>query len=249
MRLNIQKCKVMHIGKTNKNAVYEMQDSVTSSRQRISTSECERDLGISITNDLKPSVQVSKASAKANRLLGLFKNCLTTRDLTTWSLVYKTYIRPHLEFAISAWSPYRAKDIKALEKVQHRATKIAQGLRDMAYENRCKIMGLTSLSERRVRGDMIQQFKIKHSFEIINWYSTPSYSDPRGGHRGHLRREIIRACDQRHFFFNNRIANIWNSLPDNIINSTSVNSFKKKLDDYWSTAIGRHLLMTRSACI
>ena len=65
----------------------------------------ERDLGIMISNDLKPTEQVNKAAAKGNSLLGLFKNVFVTRDQSTWTRIYK------LEFAIAAWSPYRQKHI------------------------------------------------------------------------------------------------------------------------------------------
>ena len=249
MKLNIQKCNIMHIGKRNPKANYTMEDYDSTSRINISTTECERDLGVLLSSDLKPSAQCNKVASKANSLLGLFKNSFVTRDAKTWSMIYKTYIRPQIEFANSAWFPYRSKDIEILEKVQRRATRIVQNLKGRPYLERYKCLGLTSLVERRARGDMIQRFKITKELDEISWYVTPAVSNPRGGHRGHMRREIVRACDQRHYFFNNRIANLWNSLPDEVVNSTSVNSFKKKLDEHWSTAIGRHQLLARSACV
>jgi hypothetical protein len=54
---------------------------------------------------------------------------------------------------------------------------------------------------------------------------------PRGGHRGHFKRELVKSCDQRHNFFNNRIASIWNKLSNEITITTTVNSFKNKLDE------------------
>ena len=49
-----------------------------------------------------------------------------------------TYVRPHLEFAVPGWNPYRKGDIDILEKVQRRATKISRELHGLRYENRCK---------------------------------------------------------------------------------------------------------------
>ena len=172
---------------------------------------------------------------------------MVTRNAKTWTLIYKSYIRPQIEFANSAWFPYRLKDINILEKVQRRATRLVRNVGRLSYIERCKKLGLTSLVERRARGDMIQQFKIFRGKDSINWVHKPTLSNPRGGHRGHMRREIVRVCDQRHYFFNNRIVNLWNSIPDEVVNSNSVNAFKRKLDEHWSTAIGRHLLLTRSA--
>jgi len=53
-------------------------------------------------------------------------------------------VRPHLDYAISAWRPHYQKDIALLEQVQHRATKMASGLRNMTLEQRLKVLGLTT---------------------------------------------------------------------------------------------------------
>ena len=55
---------------------------------------------------------------------------------------------------------------------------------------------------------------------------------PRERHRGYFQRELIKDCNQRYNFFNNRIVNEWNSLPDEIVAETSTNVFKKWLDDF-----------------
>ena len=72
--------------------------------------------------------------------------------------MYKTIVRPHLEYCIQAWRPYRKKDIDILERVQRRATKIIQKLRNISYEMRLKECGLTTLETRRLRGDQIEVF-------------------------------------------------------------------------------------------
>lgn len=70
-----------------------------------------------------------------------------------------------MEYAVQAWSPQNREDIDILEKVQRRATKMVPTLRDLAYEDRLTILGLTSLEDRRTRGDMIDVFKILRGFE------------------------------------------------------------------------------------
>ena len=75
-------------------------------------------------------------------------------------ILYKTYVHPNLEYCIQAWSPYLQGDIQKVECVQRRAIKLVPSLKDISYEKRLKMFGLTTLQERRVRGDMIEVFKI-----------------------------------------------------------------------------------------
>ena len=65
--------------------------------------------------------------------------------------MYKTIVRPHLEYCIQDWRLYRKKDIDTLERIQVRATKLIPELRDLSYEERLKECGLTTLETRGLR--------------------------------------------------------------------------------------------------
>ena len=102
-------------------------------------------------------------------------------------------------------------------------------------------MGLTTLYERRERGDAIQYFKIEKGFNLVN-YVTPnriapslSSTGPASNIRGHshrLERQAVKGCDQREFFFSNRMVPIWNSIPVSIVNAKTVNQFKSLYDTF-----------------
>ncbi len=70
---------------------------------------------------------------------------------------------------------YLVKDIESLELIQKRATKRAPSLRNLIYEERLKALELTTLRERRIRGDLIQQFKIINGFDKVNWHNKPTF--------------------------------------------------------------------------
>ena len=72
----------------------------------------------------------------------------------------KVFIRPHLEYAQQAWSPYLRKDINLLESVQRRATKLLDSIAHKTYEDRLKFLNLYSIEDRLRRGDMILMFRI-----------------------------------------------------------------------------------------
>ena len=58
------------------------------------------------------------------------------------------------------WSPYKKGDVEAIEKVQKRATKLVISLKAVSYTDRLVHLGLPTLKYRRLRGDMIEVFKI-----------------------------------------------------------------------------------------
>jgi len=104
----------------------------------------EKDLGIFVTSDLKPSVHCVNAAAKAMQVLGVIKRNFVLTDEEDFRLLFNGFVRPHLEYCVSVWSPYLKKDIECLEKVQRRATKLVKGLRSKSYRDRLCLLSITS---------------------------------------------------------------------------------------------------------
>ena len=122
----------MHIGKNNPKLEYTMRTE-NENKILIETRE-EKDLGVWITNDLKPEKQVIAASQRAMTVLRSVIEHLFGLTLKRSVLFTQRIIRPHLEYCIQAWAPYYAKDILLLEKVQRRATKLVWGLKDLSNQ-------------------------------------------------------------------------------------------------------------------
>ena len=72
-------------------------------------------------------------------------------------------VRPYLEYANSVWCPYKEGDIKELEKIQKRATKLVINFKKIPYKDRLMHLKLPTLKYRQLRGDMIEAFKITHN--------------------------------------------------------------------------------------
>ena len=90
MRFNTEKCKVLHFGHNNKQQHYFMKDS------KLSTTKEEKDLGVLITNNLKPSSQCTTAVNKTMSALRWSKRSFHYLDIESFSILYKTYIRPNI---------------------------------------------------------------------------------------------------------------------------------------------------------
>ena len=103
-----------------------------------------------------------------------------------------------------------------------------------SYKERLAQLKLPTLKYRRYRGDMIETFKILNGYYDVNIIpNLVKNLDTRT--RGNcLKLAHTRAnLETRKHSFCSRIVTIWNSLPNNIVMSTSINSFKNVLDKYW----------------
>ena len=94
--------------------------------------------GCGVEDTLKPAMQcAAAAAAKANRILGQLARAVRWRDRITFPKLYMTHVRPVLEYAGTAWSPYLAQDRDILEKVQKRMINMIPGLRGR-YEDKLR---------------------------------------------------------------------------------------------------------------
>ena len=126
----------------------------------LTTTEAERDIGVKVQASLCPSLQCREAAQRANAVLGQITRAFHYRGRRTFIQLYKQYVRPHLEFAVPAWSPWTQGDIKTLEKIQQRAVRMVSGLRGATYEEKLKEIGMLSLKDLRIQYDLIQTLKI-----------------------------------------------------------------------------------------
>ncbi len=83
-----------------------------------------KDLGVTITSNLKLSHQCKEAAGKANRMLGFIKRSFSFKNKDIILPLYNSLVRQHLQYAVQFWSPHLAKDIAKLEAVQRIATKM-----------------------------------------------------------------------------------------------------------------------------
>jgi len=56
--------------------------------------------------------------------------------------LYKTLVRPHLEYSVSVWSPHYTKDKELLEHVQHRFTRMIKEVQNKDYIDRLRLKAL-----------------------------------------------------------------------------------------------------------
>lgn len=229
LQFHPEKCKVMHVGHKHR-----FQYRITQSNQTyiLNETEEEKDLGIIVTNNLSASTQCAEAAKKATRILGMVRRQFKNMDKECFILLYKTFIRPHLEYAIQVWSPYKRGDIECLEKVQRRATKLVFALRNCSYEDRLVKLGLTTLEERRRRGDLIEAYKIITGKEKVRIEDFFNFHQSNYELRGHQYKLVTKRSrlEVRRNYFSQRVVGPWNRLPSHVVEATTVNTFKNRFD-------------------
>ena len=232
MLFNIDKCHIMHFGRNNQLYSYQMNG------EKLEEVVEEKDVGVLIHSSLKPSAQCAQAAKKGNQVLGQLYRAVTYRDKVTFKNLYCTYVRPHLEYAVQAWSPWTNEDINLLEQVQRRMVRSISGLKGVTYEDKLTEIGLTTLEARRRRGDLIEVYKIMTKKECVDpktWFDLMfemGNSSTRNA-MGHLniKRRAVR-LDCRRYFFSVRVWQHWNELDDVIKQAETTNEFKCRYDRY-----------------
>ena len=140
-------------------------------------------------------------------------------------------------------------DIEVLEAVQRRAIRQVRGLHG-SYEERLQQCGLTPLEERRLRGDLIQTFKIVNQIDdlpISTFFQMAGHGHAtrnvvtigpsvEGREPQHLdNKNIVKQkpkLDIRKYSFSHRVVDHWNNLPNSVKNAADVNNFKNLYDAF-----------------
>ena len=230
LKFHPDKCHVLSLGK--------LENTQYTHRYRICQQEMEhvfdeKDLGVIFDTDMSFHEHITSKVNKASSILGLIRRSFTFLDCDSFKKLYCAFVRPHLEYGQSVWSPHLKRDIDALENVQIRATKLVDGLSNLTYAERLERLDLPTLAYRRLRGDLIEMFKhVKvYNTDIVS----PSFNRrfrPSRKHDYQLHEPVpkdgIRGVQTNSFYF--RTPKIWNNLPRNVVDADNVDQFKCDLD-------------------
>ena len=227
MEFNVDKCKIMHLGRLNPGHKYTMGNT-----ELTETTE-EKDLGVLVDNELHFGKHIKGIVNKANRMLGMIKIGFACLDKEIFLYLYPVLVRPLLEYCVQVWSPYKQMYIDLIERVQKRATKLVPGLRRKTYDERLKKLGLTRLVERRFRGDMIETFKILTKKVDVKTETFFQMRSERGDPELFRGKKIFKKRSRklpRRNVFSQRVVNPWNKLTREEVQSLKTSSFKSHFD-------------------
>ena len=178
----------------------------------------QKDLGVYISDNLHPRYHIQEITKSASKRIGLIKRCFSNRSPDIISTLYKSIVRPVLEYGSPIWSPWHKKDIDTLDKIQDRCVRLANPRPTMS-----------TLTRRRKISDLVEVYKLINGHYKTDYQTFFSISQrPLRGHRLKLKKSHCRT-DTRKFWFGNRIIDQWNSLPEEVVTAPSLDSFKKRM--------------------
>ena len=142
LKFNISKCHILHLGPSHSYRDYYLDSG------KITTESSVRDFGVTVDNCLKFHNHTNHTITKANHILGLISKIFQYKEPDMIIKLYKSLVRPIVEYGNPVWGPYYITDQRSIEGVQRHAIKLVSSIRHHTYPERLQILNLPSLYYR-----------------------------------------------------------------------------------------------------
>ena len=216
-----EKSKVLHLSRSKDPFHHEY----WLSDKPLSVVDHHKHLGFWLESSLSWDYHINYICAKANKVLGLIRRTFGPNNSEGVSTAYKTLVRPILEYGCQVWNPYLVKNIKGIESIQRRATRVTCGS-EKEYQERLGVLKWPSLALRRRFICLVQMYKIIFGHCDIDphmFFDFNVLAKTRKDHNFKIRFKKTPANYFKFSFFNRYIKD-WNSIPSKTMHAPSLSS-------------------------
>ena len=186
-------------------------------------------LGVWISHDLSWSKHIEEMCRNACKQVGIiYRQFYGHSSLECLRQLYISLVRSKLEYAAPVWDPHQKINSHKIEKVQKFALKMCTKLWNRNYDSLLDTVDLLSLSTRRL------YLKLSYLYQVINGFPDPPLErrvcplNLRSTKNIQFERPICRTNAYANSFFPKAIS-VWNELPLELQESTSILSFKRNV--------------------
>ena len=159
-------------------------------------------------------LHIQAASNKANQIIGIIRRTFSYLNRYCFIKLYKAMVRPHLEYGNTIWYPYLKRQSKTLN-----------------YSARMRFLRLPSLKFRRIRGDLIQVYKIMNGMDNLDWHDFFEKAAVNITRRSNNKLFVkFSKTNKRKNAFSNRFVPTWNALAEITKSALTLTALKKLLD-------------------
>ena len=228
MRFNASKWQVVQVTKKSNPFLAKY----TIHGQVLETVNSAKYLGVQLDTKMSFNNHVDAITRKAKRTRAAFSQNLFHSSQTIKEAVYFTFIRPTVEFAVSAWDPSTQRNSRQVEQVHRSAARFVMGNygRTSNVTSLLDPFGWTSLQERH-QARLQMMCKTRYNLVDIPWssYLTPLSTSTRG-YSSRFTIPHTRISKYASSYFPRTIRD-WNQLPVDPAAYPSLNAFKSALRD------------------
>ena len=235
LKFHPNKCSILSIG--NQTSTYDYKLVSSNDSHKIEYVNCIKDIGVTMDSALTFDQHINIKINTANKILGIIRRSYRFLSCEIFLPLYKCMVRSYFDYAVCVWDPYKIKHIKDIEDVQRRATKLIPEIKNCTYPERLKKLNLPTLAFRRIRGHMIEVYKIinymydnRVTGNLLTFRNKTTVNLRGNEYMLDQKRIYKPECKN---FFSNKVVTVWNTLPNSVVDANSLNIFKNRLDKLW----------------
>lgn len=226
MKLNTSKCKVMRVSRQKHNTTA---CTYILNRVPLIKVSCYKYLGVYISDNLSWKTHIEHIANDANRMLGFLRRNFALAPTDVKLVLYKTLVRPKLEYASSIWDPHVNSLLLDIEAIQNRSARfILTNYSRMASVTSMKSnLNLTDLFVRRKVSRLCLFHKIYHANSTLRelLLFPPTYHSTRSDHQ--FKVGVPSSRTNCHFSsFIPKTSSDWNHLPACVASIVNPVNFK-----------------------
>ena len=224
--MNVSKCKCLRFGPRSLGNCDTGRSPYSIGQTNLKYTHAHDDLGVKVDRKLKFHDHIRKTANTCNALTNNIFCSTLCREPEFILNIYKSLVRPKLEYGSPIWNLGYLGDIRLLERVQRKWTRRVRGLSELPYSERLRQLDLFSVQGRLLRADLILTWRILAGESAVQ--GADLFILDRASRRGHSKKLFLPRSnlEVRRRYFSSRVISAWNSLTDEAVCATSLTQFK-----------------------